>query len=255
MSRPIVLNGIEEVAVRGDLLDRGLILNLPRINRYQDEDTFWTRFSEAHPRILGALLDAISIAVANHATTATPNVRMADFARWVTAAEPALGLERDAFLTAYRANRSRAVQSTLESSLLSQPVMALATSGFDGTATDLLAQLNALASDETRKQKEWPKQPHTLSGRLRRLAPALRKVGVEIEFERTSARDRTRTIRIRALAEVGDQASESVRDHSRDHGVRTLPDASDALFQSSTNGSMPVSDELTRSSTPGSEPA
>ena len=222
--------------MRGDLLDRGLILNLPRIDSYQDEDTFWRRFAEAHPRILGALLDAISAAVANHPTTRTPNVRMADFARWVTAAEPALGLERDAFLTAYRANRSGAVQSTLESSLLSQPVIALATNGFDGTATDLLARLNALASDETRKQKEWPKQPHTLSGRLRRLAPAMRKVGVEIEFERASARDRTRTIRVRQLVEVAERASRA-SESVRDDASRTLPDASDALLQDSANGS------------------
>jgi hypothetical protein len=199
VSRPIVLNGIEEVAVRGDLLDRGLILNLPAIARYEDEDAFWRTFNEAHPRLLGALLDAVAGALANHAQTPTPNLRMADFARFVTAAEPALGLERGAFAAAYRSNRSGAVALTLESSLVAAPVSTLAVTGFEGTATELLKELADLVSEETRKQRGWPKQPHQLSGRLRRLAPALRRVGVQVEFDRIG-HARTRTIRVAADA-------------------------------------------------------
>jgi hypothetical protein len=200
VSRPIVLNGIEEVAVRGDLLDRGLILTLPPIGRYQDEDAFWRSFKEAHPRLLGALLDAVAGALANHSQTPTPNLRMADFARFVTAAEPALGLERGAFAAAYRSNRSDAVALTLESSLVAAPVTMLATTGFEGTATELLKELAGLVSEETRKQRGWPKQPHQLSGRLRRLAPALRRVGVQVEFDRIG-HTRKRTIRVAADAE------------------------------------------------------
>lgn len=56
--RPVVLTGITELATRSDLLDRALMIALPRI---QDEDrlpeeVFWDRFDRVKPRILGALL-------------------------------------------------------------------------------------------------------------------------------------------------------------------------------------------------------
>jgi hypothetical protein len=50
-----------------------------------------------------------------------------------------------------------------------------------------------------RKSKDWPSSPRGLSGRLRRVASVLRKVGIEIVFDRDqSTRTRERTIRISA---------------------------------------------------------
>jgi hypothetical protein len=163
---------------------------------------------------------------------------MADFARWVQAAETNLPLEPGQFMQAYLANRSGAVQLTLESSPLTEPVITIAGTGFEGTATELLDQLNALVIEEVRKQRGWPKQPHTLAGRIRRLAPALRRLGVSIEFDR-SGHDRTRMIRVRQLLEqTGNQASgasASVRNGSEASDLRTLADAADALFPTSSS--------------------
>ena len=57
------------------------------------EADFWADFEAAAPAaILGALLDAVSVAVARESSVTMASwPRMADFARWVTAAEPALG--------------------------------------------------------------------------------------------------------------------------------------------------------------------
>jgi hypothetical protein len=220
VARPIALNGIEEVATKGDVLDRSLLLMLPTITRYEDEDEFWSTFTEAHPRILGALLEAVSGALGNLETTATPNVRMADFARWVTAAEPALGLEPGTFINAYRANRAGAVQLTLEASLLTNPIQILSEEGFTGTATELLDHLAAIAGEDLTRKRGWPARPHLLSGQLRRLAPALRRVGVEVEFSRIG-RARTRSITVGTIPE---SSVPSVR--KRPHGSET--DAADA---------------------------
>ncbi|HEX2429081.1 MAG TPA: hypothetical protein VHI53_14235 [Gaiellaceae bacterium] len=238
VSRPIALNGIEEFAVRGDLLDRAVTLNLPPISEYRDEDEFWSSFDTDHPRILGALLDAASHALANHATTIAPNIRMADFARWVSAAEPALNLEAGSFVTAYRTNREQAVRLTLDASPISAPVIEVAAKGFEGTATALLARLNELVSDEVRKQREWPKAAHTLSGRLRRLAPALRRVQVYVAFDRNT---QGRSLRI----STGPQGSVIGVTKRHRQGVPgqavTLDDANDASQQPSTSG--PPGDE------------
>ena len=54
-SRPILFNGIEEIAGRGDLLQRSLLVNLPAIadDGRRTERTFWKEFAAAHPQILG----------------------------------------------------------------------------------------------------------------------------------------------------------------------------------------------------------
>jgi hypothetical protein len=229
VARPIALNGIEEVATRGDLLDRGLVLTLPRIGRYSDEDAFWAGFREAHPRLLGALLDAVSCALANIDKTATPNLRMADFARWVTAAEPALGLEPGAFADAYRENRAQAVQVALEASIVAPWVQKLADVGFTGTASELLKTLSTLAGETEPKKREWPNRPNVLAGQLRRLTPALRRVGVEVEFDRSSARDRTRTLSIRKLEQIDERPSRP-SESSENGDRRTVADGLDADF-------------------------
>jgi hypothetical protein len=147
VARPIAVNGIEEVATKGDVLDRSLVLMLPTIDTYKDEDSFWADFQQAHPKILGALLTAAACALRNLDKTAAPNVRMADFARWVNAAEPAFDLDDGTtFITSYRANRASAVQLTLESSPLTGPVTQLAATGFEGTATEPSTSCPALSA-------------------------------------------------------------------------------------------------------------
>ena len=159
---------------------------------------------------------------------------MADFARWVSAAEAALGLDTGSFVAAYGENRAGAVQLTLESSPLSAPVIEIAAGGFEGSASALLDRLNNLVTDDVRRQREWPKRAHTLSGRLRRLAPALRRVDVFVEFSRDS---RNRTV---AISTRPQNSVTSVTDrHSAD--AVTQRDADDAVSQTSTNR-LPIGD-------------
>ena len=106
--RPVMLNGIEELTVRGDMLDRCILLYLPTIpaKRRRAEKEFWNEFEKARPRLLGALLNAVSTALRNLPTIRLANLpRMADFATWVVAAEPALGIPPGSFLKAYNENR------------------------------------------------------------------------------------------------------------------------------------------------------
>jgi hypothetical protein len=92
-SRPLLVNGIEDVISRADLADRGIFLTLAPIGEQQrrSEAELWREFDLARPRILGALLDA-----AVRGLQTLPDIRltrlprMADFALWATACEPAL---------------------------------------------------------------------------------------------------------------------------------------------------------------------
>ncbi len=63
--RPVILTGIEELAVRGDLADRSLLVDLAALDdgARRDEASFWADYQAAQPRLLGALLDAASTAL------------------------------------------------------------------------------------------------------------------------------------------------------------------------------------------------
>jgi hypothetical protein len=199
--RPVILNGIEELATRSDLLDRSLLFNLPAIPKSErrSEAEFWKDFYDARPRILGALCDALSTALARVDSTTIPRLpRMADFALWATAAEPALGWQPGTFLAAYERNRGQAHELALDASIIGAPLLAIADQGFEGTATELLDRLNANADEKLVKQQEWPKSPRALSGFIKRLAPNLRALGYEVKQghrEPTAARRRLITIR------------------------------------------------------------
>jgi putative DNA primase/helicase len=109
--RPVLLNGIPLLADRADLADRAVTIHLCAI-REEDrlpEDALWEQFEQARPRILGALLDAVSAALRHlSAVRIDRPPRMADFVKWITAAAPGLGWDDGAFLTAYREGRIRA---------------------------------------------------------------------------------------------------------------------------------------------------
>ncbi len=209
--RPVILTGIEDLASRADLMDRALVLLLPPIaeEKRQTERDFWRRFEEARPRILGALLDAVAGALAG-----LPHVRlqklprMADFAAWVTAAEKTLGWKEDRFLEAYDGNRAAANDLTLEAAPLVEPLrLLLAEEGgrVQGTAKQLLDRLNGKVGDKP--PRYWPATPRGLSGILRRLAPNLRKAGIETTFERTGSQGRLITVRDAGQARAAPDAA------------------------------------------------
>lgn len=197
--RPIILNGIGEFVAGSDLRDRVLTVTCPTIEEAdrRDEEGFWKAFEAARPRLLGALLDAVSMALKNLPTTVLTRLpRMADFARWVTAAEPALGWPSGAFLSTYAGNRRMAVEQSLELDPVGTAVRQLAESEqWDGAVGELLERLRPLVADHVRNSRDWPRNARGLSNRLHRPAPALRQVGVLLEFRSRTKKGRVVSIR------------------------------------------------------------
>ena len=156
-------------------------------------------FQKAHGRILGAVLDAVSAAMANLPTTRPKRLpRMADFACWAVAAESALGLAPDAFMTAYEENRLDSHAQALEACPIVEPLGRCFAnlSEWSGTATDLLDELEKRATKQQREHKRWPKDPIRLSGELLRIAPNLQLAGMEVRQFRESTHQRRRLIHI-----------------------------------------------------------
>jgi len=198
--RPVIYNGIDKVATRSDLVDRGIDISLPVIpeERRCDESDLWRRFDEIRPGVLGALLDAVSGAIRNRPTVTLERMpRMADFAMWAVAAEPELGFAAGTFMAAYTGNQAEGFTAAIESSVIGLLILEMMEEHgeWQGTAKDLLTLLDCEYTDEaTRRRREWPKAPRKLSCELRRLAPALRKLGINVDFGRRTKRGKLLTL-------------------------------------------------------------
>jgi hypothetical protein len=186
--RPVLLNGIEELATRGDLLDRAIVIYLPSIPEAhrRPEAALWRDFEAQHPKILGALLDAVSRALRDRDTVELEGLpRMADFVIWVAAASDKLGMTPDDFLEAYKGNRSDANELALDAALIVSPLrdlLAAKDGAWEGIATELLHDLDAQAPERTRKAQGSPSNGRSLSNALRRVAPNLRQTGIDVTF-------------------------------------------------------------------------
>lgn len=189
--RPIILNGIDEISRRGDVLDRSISITLRRIT---DEDRISEKVIKEEidrilPGVLGAFLDIVA-----HGLKEAPNVRldskprMADFVEWVVACEGAEAIpwEPGAFLDAYYANRRDVNLSNVEEDLFAASVVELARYidwTIEDTAANILSVLISRAHvDVSHPPRGWPLSPKGASNKLRRIAPALRSCGVEVEF-------------------------------------------------------------------------
>jgi hypothetical protein len=200
-TRPVILNGIEDIVARPDLADRAIFLTLEAIpeERRRPEEALWAEFKARRPFILAELLDAMVEGLKRLPETHLSKLpRMADFALWVSACEPVLWA-MGTFWSAYCGNRDDAVEGVIEADPVATAVRAFMAdrSVWAGTASDLLGSLSGAADERTAKAKTWPENARALAGRLRRAATFLRKLGIEISFER-HGRGRTRIIRITA---------------------------------------------------------
>jgi hypothetical protein len=196
--RPVMANGIDELAVREDLKSRVINLYLPTISpeERRDEEGFWKTFEEAKPLILGAMLDALSGALRNlRDIDAQCLPRMADFSILGMALEKALEWPSGSFGAAYEENHAQAAEQSIENDPVAQGILEILReeNPKQGTATKWLKDLNDRVEESIRRSPAWPKGPQALSNRIRRLSPALRSFGVEIHVARVG-HDRSRII-------------------------------------------------------------
>ena len=213
--RVVMLNGINVIAQRSDLLDRTILIALERIpkERRRSEADFWADFEEAHPFILGGIFDALSRAMGVQGNLELPDLeRMADFTRWGAAVSEAHGYGKDAFLDAYARNVGIQTREAVEGDIVGAAILALMSEQemWSGRATDLLADLEEAGIRERLFRrtangnidaKGWPGGPHILSRRLNAVQSNLADLGIAIE------RGEERTMTIRCVGREGAKSS------------------------------------------------
>jgi hypothetical protein len=196
---PIVMASIERMVLRRDLADRCVFVTCDPKQNCQPRSVLFAEIERSLPKIMGVFLHVLS-----HGLRELPNVRpenltrMADFELWSNACETALW-PKGTFSAAYRANRAAAAEDQLDADPVASAVRILMAgrSTWSGNATKLHVTLSPTL--ETMGTIGKPVSPRDLSVKLRKAVPSLRKLGIEIAFER-HGHGRDRIISISAAA-------------------------------------------------------
>jgi hypothetical protein len=183
--RAVVLTGINPVALRGDIDQRKVRIWLAEIEKVQSEAKFEAAFQAARPALFGAILSALAVGLKNlAATTLTDLPRMADYAVWGTACEPAYARKGD-LMKVLACTKVDAVDDVLEHSVAAQVLRThlrrMKTTRWETTASALYAQLRLTAVQlEVIKSNQWPADGQRLMRELNIIVPQLRAVGIKI---------------------------------------------------------------------------
>lgn len=199
--RPVMLNGIPALVERPDLMDRAVIFTLPRIEsgKRQADRQFWSDFEGVRPRIFGAICNALSAGLKHQDDVELEEMpRMADLVIFMTAAERGYLGEEGAFHKAYEANLAEAMFDLAAADPLAEAILkVIKDHEFSGTATELLHRIRGVLPEKEGPPRGIPRLPNRLAGALRRLAPALRLMGVTVDLGSERDESNRRVIKIR----------------------------------------------------------
>ncbi|MGB8940646.1 MAG: ATP-binding protein [Streptomyces sp.] len=205
--RVLALTTIDAGALAGDLAERVLMLDLQLIDSTQRraEEELDATFAAVRPAVLGALFDVLACVLA-----VLPGVRlesmprMADFARVLAAIDQTQGWNT---LGDYLATSENVATDALEGDPFATAIGHLVdqVGTWRGTASQLLEVLPLPGGI---RPQGWPKDATRASGRVKRLAPLLRSIGVTVDdTQRSQDRHRHKLLVLARAAPEEEPAS------------------------------------------------
>jgi hypothetical protein len=187
LRRAPILNGINAPTDRGDVLDRSLVVELERIpdKERRTEEELWAAFEEAHPSLLGAVLDVLSRAIARKSSLKlSRRPRLADWGEYAAAVYEVMGWGAERFLSDWDEVVKVQNRSTLDGSPVAQALLRFMEDRdqYAGTSTELHNKLEGVAEDigvSVSRDKAWPKSARWLWRRIQEVIPLLVAAGIE----------------------------------------------------------------------------
>jgi hypothetical protein len=193
LKRGVLLNGINLPTDRGDVLDRSLVVELERIpdRERRTEDEMWERFGKEHPRLLGALFDVLSKAIARKASLKlSRRPRLADWGEYAASVYEVMGWGAETFLRDWDEVVKVQNQATLDGSPVAQAVIKFMEDKdeYFATSSELHRKLEGVAESlgvSIVRDKAWPKSARWLWRRIKEVLPLLVAAGIEAVREHT----------------------------------------------------------------------
>jgi len=187
LRRAVLLNGINVPTDRGDVLDRSLVVELERIpdGERKTEEELWERFEAEHPKLLGALFDALSKAIAlKPSLKLSRRPRLADWGEYAASVYEVMGWGAETFLEDWDEVVKIQNQATLDGSPVAQAIIKFMEDKEDytGTSSELHGKLEGVAESlgvSVVRDKAWPKSARWLWRRIKEVLPLLVAAGIE----------------------------------------------------------------------------
>lgn len=179
--RVLAMTTIDAGALAGDLAERLLTIELNLIpdHKRREEAELDAVYADAHASILASLFELLAqVLKVLPDVRLTERPRMADFARVLAAVDQVQGWNT---LESYKSSARDAVADVLDGEPFAQAVVALVDSAGPGGVTLTAQELLDAVHAPDRLPKKWPKDSTRAAGQLKRLAPALRTVGVDVD--------------------------------------------------------------------------
>ncbi|RDI37196.1 hypothetical protein [Aquicella lusitana] len=185
IKRPVILNGIDDLVTRQDLLDRSVIISLPEIDpKMRKTDVgLDSAFLKDYPAIFTGLLDAL-VAVLRILPTVQLSIkpRMADFAHVGAALEKAGIVPVGVFFDEYKKNYSDNMLASLQASSVALVLIDYMKER-QSIYSNYAGLLKALDIYRPHRASDWPSSPKDLAATLKRLEPALRFAAIFLRFD------------------------------------------------------------------------
>jgi hypothetical protein len=187
LRRAVLLNGINVPTDRGDVLDRSLVVELERIpdGERKTEEEMWERFEVEHPKLLGALFDVLSQAIARKPSLKlSRRPRLADWGEYAAAVYEVMGWGAETFLKDWDEVVKVQNQATLDGSPVAQAIIKFMEDKdeYTGTSSELHNKLEGVAESlgvSIVRDKAWPKSARWLWRRIKEVLPLLVAAGLE----------------------------------------------------------------------------
>jgi hypothetical protein len=186
IQRPVIVTGIEGLVDRADMADRVALVQLELVSAGErmPEANLWPLVEEIRPQVLGGLLDAFCAGLRGQERVRLRRLpRMADFAKFATAAEDGLPWPQGDVLNVYYRSRENLFEQALDKDRVAVAVVRLMEQRallnqftWEGTAAELLEVLEPPYGGEDR----WPSKPSTVGIRVTKALPLLRGRGITV---------------------------------------------------------------------------
>ena len=189
-ARPIMLTAIPDIAQSGDVIDRAVLIHCDPLPTKLREQVLLEQFEAFRPYLLGYLVEAASCALSRYGNMADVHdgLRRGDWCAWCEAAAPALGLSEGAFTETYRRNQDQSVRLAVELDAVGSAIIEFMADKHEVEIT--VSLLHQALEHIVRKRHDgriplgWSSGTNHFSGRVRRLAPMLRRIGIDAEQAR-----------------------------------------------------------------------
>ena len=188
LKKVVILNGIDDISKRQDLVSRSIFINTPTLREgdKKTESDILDAFEQDYPYIFGSIVNAVVCGLRNNGKDNSAYPRMMDFGRFIANSTPALEWDEGYWQGIYIENQESGVENSIESDPFASELVEMmedyARDGiftWEGTSAELLNRITLrLHPLDITRDNAFPKY-NQIKARLRRIAPSIASRGIK----------------------------------------------------------------------------